>query len=223
MSLMLGELNASHMGISAPPQGTQTTLGRLAVDFDRADTSRTAACASRRAAARTRGARAASSAATTSAGRRHGRSDRAANLDELSITRSAGAIALRWPRRQRRVARHHRQADRSADREGFALSPVGRAEARLRREGERRQARIRAHVRHVGECAVQLHLDLDADNHGREGVVVDVRNNNGGFVNLYAIDVFARRGYFNMQRGALPRSRRARCSASGRSSCRRSS
>src|SRR4030095_16150494 len=34
--------------------------------------------------------------------------------------------------------------------------------------------------------------------HARDGVVVDVRNNNGGFVNVYAIDVFARRGYFNM-------------------------
>src|SRR5690606_28350934 len=29
----------------------------------------------------------------------------------------------------------------------------------------------------------QLYLDLDAENHGRDGVVVDVRNNNGGFVN----------------------------------------
>ena len=33
----------------------------------------------------------------------------------------------------------------------------------------------------------------------REGVIIDVRNNNGGFVNVYAIDVLARRSYFNMQ------------------------
>ena len=68
----------------------------------------------------------------------------------------------------------------------------------------------------------QLQLDLDAENHARDGVVIDVRNNNGGFVNVYAIDVFARRGYFNM-RDARPAvaSRRARCSASARSSCRR--
>src|SRR6185295_2106969 len=50
----------------------------------------------------------------------------------------------------------------------------------------------------------QLHLDLDADNHARQGVVIDVRNNNGGFVNVYAIDVFARRGYFNMLSRGLP-------------------
>jgi len=50
----------------------------------------------------------------------------------------------------------------------------------------------------------QLHVDLDADNHARDGVVVDVRNNNGGFVNVYAIDVFARRGYFNMLSRGYP-------------------
>ena len=44
----------------------------------------------------------------------------------------------------------------------------------------------------------QLHVDLDAENHAREGVVFDVRNNNGGFVNVYAIDVLARRGYLTM-------------------------
>jgi tricorn protease len=31
-----------------------------------------------------------------------------------------------------------------------------------------------------------------------------VRNNNGGFVNVYAIDVFARRGYFNMLTRGFP-------------------
>ncbi len=44
----------------------------------------------------------------------------------------------------------------------------------------------------------QLYLDLDAENQSKAGVVVDVRNNNGGFVNVYAIDVLARRGYLKM-------------------------
>jgi tricorn protease len=34
--------------------------------------------------------------------------------------------------------------------------------------------------------------------------VVDVRNNNGGFVNTYAIDVFARKGYLTMTSRGLP-------------------
>ena len=41
----------------------------------------------------------------------------------------------------------------------------------------------------------QLYVDLDTQNRGHQGVVIDIRNNNGGFVNPYAIDVFARRGY----------------------------
>jgi tricorn protease len=41
----------------------------------------------------------------------------------------------------------------------------------------------------------QLYMDLDTENRHRDGVVIDIRNNNGGFVNPYAIDVFARRGY----------------------------
>lgn len=52
------------------------------------------------------------------------------------------------------------------------------------------------------EALTQLALDLDAENRSKDGVVVDVRNNNGGFVNVYAIDILSRRGYLNMrQRG----------------------
>lgn len=51
----------------------------------------------------------------------------------------------------------------------------------------------------------QLYLDLDTENLGRDGVVVDVRNNNGGFVNVYAIDVLARRSYLTMTSRTRPR------------------
>ncbi len=54
------------------------------------------------------------------------------------------------------------------------------------------------------ESLNQLFLDLDAENHNREGVVVDVRNNNGGFVNAYAIDVFTRKGYLTMTGRGMP-------------------
>lgn len=48
------------------------------------------------------------------------------------------------------------------------------------------------------EALDQLYLDLDAQNEGKEGVVVDVRNNNGGFVNGYVLDVFTRKNYLTM-------------------------
>lgn len=50
----------------------------------------------------------------------------------------------------------------------------------------------------------QLYVDLDADNHDKDGVVVDMRSNNGGFVNAYALDVFARRGYITMETRGFP-------------------
>src|SRR3954451_7549450 len=52
------------------------------------------------------------------------------------------------------------------------------------------------HMQDMGEPSLtQLYNDLDVENRAKEGVVIDIRNNNGGFVNPYAIDVFARRGY----------------------------
>ena len=51
----------------------------------------------------------------------------------------------------------------------------------------------------------QFYLDLDAENHAREGVVVDIRNNNGGFINAYALDVLTRKPYLTMTpRGLQP-------------------
>lgn len=61
------------------------------------------------------------------------------------------------------------------------------------------------HMNDMSEDALgRLYLDLDADNRQKDGVVIDVRNNNGGFVNAYALDVLARRGYMMMTPRGMP-------------------
>lgn len=55
------------------------------------------------------------------------------------------------------------------------------------------------HIPDMGDASLaQLYIDLDAQNQGREGVVIDIRNNNGGYINGYALDVFTRRNYLLM-------------------------
>ena len=55
------------------------------------------------------------------------------------------------------------------------------------------------HIAAMGDADLaQLYVDLDVLNQSKKGVVVDVRNNNGGYVNGRVIDVFSRRNYLLM-------------------------
>jgi Tol biopolymer transport system component/C-terminal processing protease CtpA/Prc len=55
------------------------------------------------------------------------------------------------------------------------------------------------HIAAMGDPDLQqLYLDLDAANESKQAVIVDVRNNNGGYVNGYVLDVFTRRNYLEM-------------------------
>jgi tricorn protease len=199
VSMMLGELNASHMGITAPPQGTQTTLGRLAVDFDRAEYD--ARGALKIASVIPLGPAAlAGIKAGDVIGSVEGRTPR--NIDEL-LDHTIG----------KRVVLSVSSAGAAA--RDVVVKPIDQQTERglrYRQWVEEKRAYVAkasggklgyVHMYDMSANALsQLHVDLDAENHARQGVVIDVRSNNGGFVNVYAIDVFARRGYFNMlQRG----------------------
>jgi Tol biopolymer transport system component/C-terminal processing protease CtpA/Prc len=201
MSLMIGELNASHLGISAPPGAAPAAIGKLGVRCDaaeyfRAGRLRVAEILPLGPVAITRAVNVGDYLIAVD-GRRL---DAATNLDEL-LQHTIG----------RRVTLAVSAAPDGAGARDVAVRPVNlTTEKGLLYRGwvEQRRAMVarlsggRLGYAHMPDMSAQsleqFFVDLDADNHAREGVVIDVRNNNGGFVNVYAIDVLARRSYFDM-------------------------
>lgn len=210
LNLMVGELNASHMGVGGgggAGGGTPPSAGRLGLRFDRAEYEdngrfKIAEVIALGPAAVTRQA-SVGEYVTAIDGVPIGRTT---NLDEVLLHAVNRRVAVS-------VAK---AADGSGGRE-VLMRPVNTATEKnlLYREwveaNRRYVDRISggrlgyAHMNDMSEGALRrLYMDLDADNRSKEGVVIDVRNNNGGFVNVYAIDVLARRGYLNMTPRGLP-------------------
>ena len=204
ISLMLGELNASHMGISAPAAITQTTTGRLAIDIDRSELESNG---------RVRVTAVIPLGPAALGGIKPG--EYIVAVEGQTIGTRTNLDALLDHAIDRRVALSI-AASASAPPRTVVVKPVNQAtEKGLRYRDwveQKREYVLKAsngrlgyaHMYDMSDTALaQLFIDLDADNQSREGVVIDVRNNNGGFVNVYAIDVLARRGYFNMIRRGL--------------------
>ncbi len=208
VSLMIGELDASHLGISAPPSGGSAVTGRLGISLDAAEHARTG---------RLRVAALVPLGPAALAGDvRVG--DVMLAVDGVAVD-AATNLEARLEHTVGRQVRLSLAADASGrDRREVLVKPVDLATERglrYRAWVESRRAYVErasggrlgyVHVPDMSAASLdQLHFDLDAENHAREGVVIDVRNNNGGFVNVYAIDVFARRPYLTMTlRGRQP-------------------
>jgi tricorn protease len=201
ISLMLGELNASHLGIGAPQSAAQPpVVGRLGLRFDREEYESKGALRITEVIPLTPAAVGnikpgeyllAVDGAPVSA---------RTNLDQL----------LAYKINRRVVLSVASSADGARKRE-VVVRPVNGATERALfyrqwiEDNRAYVARISSgrlgyvHMPDMGTGSLtQLYMDLDAENQRRDGVVVDIRNNNGGFVNVYAIDVFARRSYFTM-------------------------
>jgi Tol biopolymer transport system component/C-terminal processing protease CtpA/Prc len=201
ISLMLGELNASHMGISPPAPAAPSTTGRLAADFDPVEYE---------AGGRLRLTHIVPLGPAALGGLKVG--EYLLEVDHQPIQAHVNLDALLEHKIGRRVELSVAASPGAAVRV-VAVKPIDQTTEKGVRYREwvegRRDYVARASGGRLGYVHMydmsagslsQLYIDLDAQNQSREGVVIDVHNNNGGFVNVYAIDVLARRGYFNMLR-----------------------
>ena len=206
MNLMVGELNASHLGVTGTSAFTATPVGKLGLRFDRSEYE-------------TNGRLKITEIITLSpadivksikVGDYLLSVDGAAisgktNLDELLENKSGKRVALNVST----------NADGSNKREVIVKPITTGAEKQLlyRQWVEANRAYVAkisngkigyVHIPDMSQNSLeQLYIDLDAENQSKEGVVIDIRNNNGGFINPYVIDVLSRKGYLTMQERGL--------------------
>lgn len=200
LRMMVGELNSSHSGVSgpAPAGGARPVTGQLGLSFDRDTFEKTGKLKITEVVPQSP-----AELAKIKVGEELRAVDGVAigphtNLDELLQHKVDKRVVLDVSGRE------------------VVVRPVGSlAEQIYRKWVEDNRAYVArisngrlgyVHIRDMSEQALtQLYIDLDAENRAREGVVIDIRNNNGGFVNAYALDVLSRRPYLTMiGRGAPP-------------------
>lgn len=201
MSLMIGELNASHLGVGGPSGFTPAPIGKLGLRFDRNELESSGRF--RVTEIITLG--------PVDITRQVKVGDYLTHVDGAALTGTTNLDELLENKVNRRVDLVFVSNAGGSDRREVAVRPVT---TNVERNLLYRQwvAANRAYVEknsggrlgyvHLPDMGAgslaQLYIDLDVQNQGREGVVVDIRNNNGGFINPYVIDVLARRGYLNM-------------------------
>ncbi|MDB4885775.1 MAG: peptidase, partial [Gemmatimonadetes bacterium] len=199
MNLMIGELNASHMGIGGPV-AQQPYTGRLGLRFDRAEYERDGRLRITEVLPLGPAALGGQVAVGDVLASVDGRAmDAHTNLDELLAYRTGKQTVLGLTT----AAGARRTVTVLPVNVGTEKGLLYRAWVESRRAYVEKASGGRlgyVHMLDMGDGSLrQLFVDLDAEQHAREGVVVDVRNNNGGFVNAYALDVFSRRPYLTMQ------------------------
>lgn len=206
LALMVGELNASHLGVSAPGGGTTPSpTGRLGLRFDPALLER----------GQFRVADVLPLSPAAIGGIRAGELllavdgvalGPAVNLDSLLNDKVGRRVTVRVGERPAEAGREVvvRPVNTGTEKGLHYRAWVEERRAYVERISDGRLGYVHMPDMSAGALA-QLSIDLDEENHGRDGVVIDIRNNNGGFVHAYALDIFARRPYLTMtNRGREP-------------------
>jgi C-terminal processing protease CtpA/Prc/WD40 repeat protein len=200
ISLMLGELNASHLGISAAGGAPAPATGRLGLRFDRREYETSGALKITEVIPLTTAAIGNIKVGEYLLSVDGTPVSASTNLDEMlaykinrRVVLSVGSSAAGAQKRDVVV----RPSSGATERGLLYRSWVEENRAYVARASNGRLGYV--HMLDMSSASLtQFYIDLDVENQKRDGVVVDMRNNNGGFVNVYAIDVLARKSYFTM-------------------------
>lgn len=198
ISLMLGELNASHMGISFTPVPPVTPVtGRLGLRFDPVEYE---------VAGKLRVTEVIGLSPAEIAGIKAGQYLLA--VDKIPVGASTNLDQLLEQKVGRRIVLTIGDSGTTKDVPLLPVSLATEKQLLYRDWVESRRGYVDkiskgrlgyVHMADMSQQALdQLYLDLDVANQSKEGVVIDIRANNGGFVNAYALDVLTRRPYLNM-------------------------
>ncbi len=204
LSLMVGELNASHLGIFFPGQAARTT-GRIGLRFGE-PTERGLPITS---------VLANSPAAVT---RKITPGETLVAIDGVRLGRNAAVEKLLEDRIGREVKLTIGAAGDSPKTFEVTVRPVNQTAEKDLIYDEWLE-KNRAYVERISqgrlgyvhmpsmsyESLLRVIAELDAANMARDGVVFDVRNNSGGFVNVYALDILTRRHFLAMTVRGWPR------------------
>jgi tricorn protease len=198
---MLGELNASHSGIAGPANTAQpAVIGRLGVRFDREEYESQGALRITEVIPLTPAAISNIKAGEYLVAVEGSPIGARKNLDEMLAYKIGRRVVLTLASSAAGAAKREvvvRPINGATERNLLYRKWIDDNRAYVAKISNGRLGYV--HMADMSTGALtQLYVDLDAENQKRDGVVIDVRNNNGGFVNVYAIDVFARRSYFNM-------------------------
>ncbi|MGH9487219.1 MAG: S41 family peptidase [Terriglobales bacterium] len=203
---MIGRLNSSHSGLYPPPGGSHPSTGHIGLFFDRIQYEQQGKLCVTSVVPRSPAALA-GIAAGDCLTRMDGASITAStNLNQLLdntvdhkltlvLTTPAGAtknVALK-------------PLNASQGKQLIYDAWVARNRALVSKLSLGRLGYVHMTAMEAGSLS-KLYMDLNSAEFGKAGVVVDVRNNNGGFVNAYALDMLSRKAYLTMIPRGFPRS-----------------